>query len=200
MSDTQTKRRTEPLLETDAYSTTPVERLRAERLTINNRLSGLATQIKRAAAAKDTGKAAELEERRTGLQARRDALAEQIAARTDDLVEATGAGARRAAAAVEVPELDSERPTVTRKADRRKGAQAALELAGIGDIAEDSYALLEAAHGFPTGASAAAIAELAGDTGKPAAITARLKALERKNVIRHDKTTATWLPMVVAKT
>lgn len=47
MTNTRTKTASAPLLETNVYGDTPTDRLEAERLTINNRLSGLRTRLGR---------------------------------------------------------------------------------------------------------------------------------------------------------
>ena len=90
-----------PLLEPASYDGQTVDRLKAERSTINNRLSGLGTQVKRHLAKHDTEKARAAEDRIADLQARRTHLAELIAAKSNDLGEATHAGAVAAAGAAE---------------------------------------------------------------------------------------------------
>lgn len=118
------------LIETAQYATTDVERLRAERLTINNRISGLKTQLKRAAG---TDKVGELQARLDDLTNRRQMLADQITARAATVDEATFAaiGAIGApdnaalAAATEdaAAELDAaSKPTPKRKSATRRSS------------------------------------------------------------------------------
>lgn len=100
MATTATERKKAPsgaLLEPATYAGTDVERLKAERLTINNRISGLKTQIKRAG--DDEAKLTPLRSRLEDLLGRRQLLADQIGARSNDLGEATHAEAESAALA-----------------------------------------------------------------------------------------------------
>lgn len=78
-TDTRKKAASAPLLDRDAYGSTDPARLRQERFTINNRISGLKTQIKRAA--DDKAKTATLEARLDDMNARRAAIAQELAGR-----------------------------------------------------------------------------------------------------------------------
>lgn len=105
MPTTTTDRKKAPseaLLEPEAYASHDSERLRQERLTLNNRLSGLKTQRKRAAG--DAAKIAAIDGRIDDLDTRRGLIANVLKERgpetppaepdgNDDLVEATQAAA-----------------------------------------------------------------------------------------------------------
>lgn len=181
-----TKRPSEPLLDAASYAETSSERLKAERVTLNNRLSGLSTQIKRAA--DDAERKAKLEERRDDLVGRRQAISEELIKRYHEGTnEGTGSNGDGASAARNVV-------TVTRKTDRRKRARAALSAAKVQDMAEETYELLEALHGYPDGATAQEIASLAGVTGTP---SNRLNALKAKGLASYDATAEKpWKPII----
>lgn len=85
MTETTTTRQKAPsreLLDPDAYPEQTPERLREERQTINNRLSGLGTQIRRAG--DDTAKAKPLERRKRDLEGRRKKIAAELAKRPQE--------------------------------------------------------------------------------------------------------------------
>jgi hypothetical protein len=79
-----------PLLDPAKYATTSAKRLREERATISNRLSGVKTQLKRTDDAKKTR---ELEKRQKQLTGLRDKVNKALKTKTDDLAEATQAQA-----------------------------------------------------------------------------------------------------------
>jgi hypothetical protein len=120
------KARSEALLDPTTYEDQTIERLEQERTTINNRLSGLGTQIKRHTAAGATDKADQATNRRDDLIANRTILVAAIAGKkagaktsvplaTGDVADALVASTRRPA---------RNRSTATRKLATRKKAAA----------------------------------------------------------------------------
>lgn len=106
-----------PLLDPAAYDGASPDQLKAERLTIGNRLSGIRTQLGRVAG--DADKTAALQARQADLVNRRAAIAERLSATSGDLAEATGAAA---AAKVNVPKLEAE--NAPKPASRKRPAAA----------------------------------------------------------------------------
>lgn len=86
-----------PLLEPASYDGQTVDRLKAERSTINNRLSGLGTQIKRHELAGNTDKARQAEARRDALLDQRQQLTDAIAEKAAGKATTTAHSSRRAA-------------------------------------------------------------------------------------------------------
>lgn len=114
----RTKAASKELLDPAKYATTSAGRLREERATLSNRLSGVSTQIKRST---DDKKTKALERRQADLKKRRDKVNAALAKKTDDVAEATQA---RAAAKSTKPS-ESEDKSV--KPDDDKGTEATDE-------------------------------------------------------------------------
>lgn len=88
---TRMKAPSEALLEPASYAGQTLERLKQERTTINNRLSGLSTQIKRHLAKHATDKARAAEDRAAELKTNRELVAQAIADKSGDVGEVTHA-------------------------------------------------------------------------------------------------------------
>lgn len=114
---TRKKAASTPLLDPETYADQPLERLQAERLTINNRLSGVGTQIKRFTAAGDSAKLAAAEGKRDELAVRRRQIAEAIAAK-----KASTPGAGIAAAVAEHGDLAGKTTGTAKTRTTRKAA------------------------------------------------------------------------------
>lgn len=105
---TRTKAPSAALLDPAKYATTSAARLRQERATLSNRLSGVNTQIKRSDDAKKTK---ELERRKADLLKRRDKVNKALAAKSNDLAEATqaqAAGRKERPSEAAMRELDEQ--------------------------------------------------------------------------------------------
>lgn len=96
-ASTRTKTASEPLLDPSSYGKRSIDRLRQERTTINNRLSGLGTQIKRHELAGNTDKARQAEARRDALLDQRQQLTDAIAEKAAGKATTTAHSSRRAA-------------------------------------------------------------------------------------------------------
>lgn len=96
---TDKRKESEPLLEATALGGANIERLRAERVTISNRISGVKTQIKRATAGKNTELRKRAEKRLKELETARAAVNKEIAGRktpADDMADGAKAAAKTA--------------------------------------------------------------------------------------------------------
>lgn len=126
-TDTANRAKSRDLLDPKKYAGTPVARLKAERTTINNRISGLNTQLKRAG---DAAKKREINARLDDLLDRRDQLGDLIgAARSSSDGSTTNgnaklAGATRAAGKeLATPKAKTSRaPAKTTAASTRQGS------------------------------------------------------------------------------
>lgn len=104
MSTTTTERqkaKSRELLDVRDYKGKPDKRLREERATINNRLSGVATQLKRLGDSRtkdDVAKRRELKERQDDLLNRRDALNSELERRAPAETASNGGNPKLAAA------------------------------------------------------------------------------------------------------
>lgn len=106
---TTTKKASTRLLDPSGYGKASATRLREERATISNRLSGVNTQIKRT---DDPAKKADLEARRATLLDLRGKVNEALASKTNDVAEATGA---RASASPTKPKAEGKAKTGAKK-------------------------------------------------------------------------------------